>query len=410
MTLLPTDAEIIDLERADPGTPYGSKGYDPHFLNRMRQSGYLDSNDRRTSGLERLRFQYDQDGLVLFLGAGVSKGSGIPDWRALIDGMLTSLGFGPTPLDAPSFSRLLEEKAGLSLLSQFDLVSHQCKGPDQSGGFVDLLRRHLYGAPEFQKLRALMNAIPVDNERKKDFNWEPLLTELRRNVTLKEIGDLLLDRTDGATAVNPKIGAVLTTNADNLLQTYVMGRASGRRLLTTVDRASVGDHPGRISVYHLHGWLDVRDRREQPVVTPPLVFRESEYFDTMANPNSFANYTAQSLFQRRNVVFIGTSMEDVNVRRWLYNSFEERRRHRTQFLKARCGDYPGAEAEAYASSIRHFWFKRTKDLPKLKKAIKPSVADAMRHLGVEVLWYEEYSELADQLRRLSSPSTTERPD
>jgi hypothetical protein len=145
-----------------------------------------------------------------------------------------------------------------------------------------------------------MNAIPVDNEKKKLFNWQPLLTELRKNATLAAVADLLIDQNSGEAAVNPKIGAVLTTNADNLLQAYVMGRARGRRLLTTVDRTSVGDHPGMISVYHLHGWLDVRDRRTLGVVTPPLVFRESEYFDTIANPNSFADYTGQSLFQRRN--------------------------------------------------------------------------------------------------------------
>jgi hypothetical protein len=311
----------------------------------MRKCGYLDSTDRRTSGMERLRFQYDTDGLVLFLGAGSSKASGIPEWRGLIDRMLKTLRFGPAPENTPSFSRLLEEKASLSLLSQFDLVSHQCKGSDQSDRFVDMLREHLYGDPGFQEIRRLMNAIPVANEKKKLFDWQPLLTELRKNTTLAAVGDLLLDQNSGEAVVNPKIGAVLTTNADNLLQAYVMGRAGGRRLLTTVDRASVGDHPGMISVYHLHGWLDVCDRRELGVVTPPLVFRESEYFDSMANPNSFANYTAQSLFQRRNVLFIGTSMEDVNVRRWLYNSFEERRRHRAQLLNSRYGDYSGAKAE-----------------------------------------------------------------
>jgi hypothetical protein len=229
-----------------------------------------------------------------------------------------------------------------------------------------------------------------------------LLGQLRKNATLAAVGELLLDQGCEEARANPRIGAVLTTNADNLLQTYVMGRAGGRRLLTTVDRASVGDHPGMISVYHLHGWLDVRDRREQAVITPPLVFRESEYFDTMANPNSFANYTAQSLLQRRNVLFVGTSMEDLNVRRWLYNSFNERWHQRAAFLRARYGNYPGVDAEAYAASIRHFWFTRRKDLPEPRQIIQDSVSDTMRHLGVEVLWYEEHSQIADHLRMLSS--------
>jgi hypothetical protein len=400
MGRLPAGEEIIGLERSQPGTEYGAGGLDRSFLNRMRQCAYLDSQDRRTSGLERLRLQYKSDGLVLFLGAGVSKASGIPEWRELIDLMLKTLGFAPAPENAASFSRLLEERANLSLLSQFDLVAHQCKGLDQADKFVDLLRAHLYGSPRFQNIRRLMNGIPVDNVRKTLFDWTPLVMELQNNTTLAAVGDLLLDPGAPEARANPKIGAVLTTNADNLLQTYVMGRAGGRRLLTTVDRASVGDHPHMISIYHLHGWLDVREQRERAIVTPPLVFRESEYFDTIGNPNAFANYTAQSLFQRRNVLFIGTSMEDVNVRRWLYNSFEERRRQRAQFLKARYGDYPGAEAEAYAASIRHFWFKRAKDLPEPVNVLQDSVADTMRHLGVEVIWYQEHGEIAEHLRTL----------
>jgi hypothetical protein len=401
MSQIPTNDMISDLERSAPGTQFAFRGYDPQFLNRMRKCGYLDSMNRRTSGLERLVYQYNNDGLVLFLGAGVSKASGIPEWRELLDMMLTTLKLGPVRENGRSLSRLLEEKASLSLLSQFDLVAHQCKGPDQSDKFIDLLRNHLYGTPGFQKIRRLMNAIPVRSAEKVRFDWKPLLTELGKNTTLGAVGDLMVRQYRGDVIVNPKIGAVLTTNADNLLQAYVMGRAGGRRLITTVDRASVGDHPGMISIYHLHGWLDVRDRREQTVVTPPLVFRESEYFDTMANPNSFANYTAQSLFQRRNVLFIGTSMEDVNIRRWLYNSFVERRRHRTEFLSARYGNYPGAEAEAYASSIRHFWFKRARDLPEPRRQLQDSMADAMRHLGVEVIWYEEHSEIAGHLQTLS---------
>jgi SIR2-like domain len=407
MSLVSTSAKIIDLQRSEPGTEFASKGYDRQFLNRMRACGYLDSADRRTSGLERLRLQYDSDGLVLFLGAGVSKASGIPEWRELIDLMLKTLKFGPPAENGLSLSRLLEEKASLSLLSQFDLVSHQCEGPDQSDKFVGLLREHLYGAPEFQTIRRLMNAIPVNNAEKKRFDWQPLLMELRKNTTLAAVGDLLTDQ-HGEVIVNPKIGAVLTTNADNLLQAYVMGRAGGRRLLTTVDRASVGDHPRMISIYHLHGWLDVRDQRERTVVTPPLVFRESEYFDTMANPNAFANYTAQSLFQRRNALFIGTSMEDVNIRRWLYNSFEERRRHREQFLRARYGDCSGVEAEAHAASVRHFWLKRAKDLPEPRKDIQDSITDAMRHLGVEVIWYKEHSEVAGHLQALSRSPNNDR--
>jgi len=79
-------------------------------------------------------------------------------------------------------------------------------------------------------------------------------------------------------------------------------------------------------------------------------------------------------------------------------------------MKSRYGDYPGAEGEAYAASIRHFWFKRAKDLPEPRSVIQNSVADAMRHLGVEVMWYEEHSEIADHLWTLSCSPKTNRPE
>lgn len=400
MARLPSGNDVIKIERSAPETDHSSRGFDERFIGRLQQSGYLDSAMRRTSGPQRLGAQYKADGLVLFLGAGVSKTSGVPEWRELLDTVLQAVGATPKTLDVTSlsFSKVLQDQAGLSMLSQFDLVAHECSGKEPDRTFVDLLREHLYGHKKFSQLRTSMNQIPTDNDAKLSFDWEPIVKQLSKNRTLAAVGDLLVDTSANPVTANQKIGAVLTTNVDNLVQTYVMARAQGRRLLATVDRASVGDHPGMTSIYHLHGWIDPRTERPLRIVNSPLVFRETEYFDSIANPNSFANYTAQSLFQRRNVLFIGTSMEDINVRRWLYNSFEERRRHRFEFLRERYPGYEGAEAEAYAASIRHFWLKRELDLPEPRDIIKTFIADSMRHMGVEVIWYKEHDDVAEILR------------
>ena len=81
MTRLPTAQEVIDLERAEPDTSFDGKPYDQKFLNRMQTYGFLDGHLRRSTGCERLRLRCQRDGLALFLGAGVSKASVIPDWR-----------------------------------------------------------------------------------------------------------------------------------------------------------------------------------------------------------------------------------------------------------------------------------------------------------------------------------------
>lgn len=413
----PNCSQIFDLERADPGTSYRArKGLDPRFLERMRKCCYLDPRDCRTSGFDRLKLQYLRDGLALFLGAGVSHDSGVPDWRRLIEAMLGKQGFQVQSCTdeerRTSASRILEEQANLSLLAQFDLAAHQCADQSRTHEFVALLRDRLYGQAGFQRLKKLLQTIPFENRKKKEWNWQPVLAELGANTTLAAVGDLLLREKAGrAIEVNPMVHAVLTTNVDNLLQIYAMARAGGQRLLNTVDRPSVADHPDRISVYHLHGWLDARagnpgDRRE--AAPSPLVFRESEYFETIANSNAFANYTAQSLFQRCNVLFIGTSMEDLNVRRWLRNSFVERRRHREEVLRQLYPEpYPDAGWEAYAASVRHFWFRIEDRLPEPRAEIKEFISDSMRHLGVEVIWYQKHSEVADYLRKLSKAGAEE---
>jgi hypothetical protein len=120
-------------------------------------------------------------------------------------------------------------------------------------------------------------------------------------------------------------------------------------MITMVDLASVGDHPDRISVYRLHSVLDARGenlfRQPPDSVTqrnlqsltddllPDLVFCESEYYEAIANPVSFVNHTPQSFLRRLNSLFIGMSLDDLNKRRWLHDSFRERVQHRAKYLR-----------------------------------------------------------------------------
>jgi hypothetical protein len=185
---------------------------------------------------------------------------------------------------------------------------------------------------------------------------------------------------------------------------YLLAVCRGERPYSTIDRPSVGDHPGVLSIFHLHGSLDVRGEGflDEPPARygPPLVFRESEYFQTIANPTDFANYTAQSFFQRYNVLFIGTSMDDVNIRRWLYNSFQERWAQRTRYLidlYEKPYEKAAAKTEAFYASIRHFWLRKREEI---SHQLKQDIELVMQHFGVQVLWYKEYPEIEGILQVL----------
>jgi SIR2-like domain len=402
---------VIQIERLPAGEALDPNRFERGLLRRMQDYGYLTPDHRRASGLDRLKHALRSEGLVLFLGAGVSKASGIPGWRELLDALLADMVSFPeassTNGPSGSASLRLESAARLPMTSQFDLVAHDCKEHDREHEFVDRLRAGLYGQKDFAGTRELLNAIPEDNEAKKLHDWTLLRAALDKNETLAATGELLVHALMGSQPTHPKVHAVLTTNVDNLLQIYVMSKVDGKRLLDTVSDPGSRETPGNIPVYHLHGWLDMRERREGGAVRePPLVFRESEYFSTIASPHSFANHTSQHFFQRRRLLFIGTSLEDLNVRRWLFNAFEERRHAHLGRLRARFPAHTAADSEAYAASIRHFWFKNASELPEPRPLVKEFFGDTMRHLGVEVIWYETHAQVATWLRELARTSDT----
>jgi hypothetical protein len=293
----PTHDDIDSILRGDASAD-GSKRH-AALLRRLRQAFFLDREGQPVSARERLVEQYKKDGLVLFLGAGVSVGSGIPSWPRLAESVLQSSGVTPEEVDSV-------KKALPSYVVQFELA-RQLLGADSK--FLGAIYKELYKGLE---CKSQLESIPRKYEDQVGWSgWPELATALQTNETLKAVADLLIVYDGTKPRRNPQIHAVLTVNADTLLELYCEARAGGKRVVRMVDRASVGDHPDQIAVYHLHGTLDARGEnlfRSAPAnlnpsdlqdvsddLLPELVFRESEYYETIANATSFVNHTPQSL-------------------------------------------------------------------------------------------------------------------
>ena len=215
----------------------------PQLLRRLRNACFLDDRNRRLPPQKRLVEQYRKDGLVLFLGAGISTGSGIPSWPKLADEVLEKSGIlrGDGELD-------IVKKALPYYIAQFELAGLRLGYTE----FVRTIYDALYGSRECRPLIHLLKKIPKKYKKQKNWpGWRDVLQALETNATLKAVGDLLIVEDDEEPRCNPQIHAVVTFNADNLLELYCQAKTSGRRLLKLVDRASVGEHPDTIPVYHL---------------------------------------------------------------------------------------------------------------------------------------------------------------
>ncbi len=363
----------------------------PTLFRHLKVSNYVDDRGQVLHPTDRLAAHYERDGLVLFLGAGVSVDSGIPNWHDLAERVLCRSGITNSTL-----TYQVVERAFPTLISQFDLVAHKVG----AAKLITLIYECLYA--NFSTAEMLMG-IPGKNAEQVGWGgWRDIHSALARNRTLKTVGDLLFDHSLES-ARNRRIHSVITVNSDNLLELYCQARADGARILTTVDRASIGDHPDKISIYHLHGTLDARKenflRRENfpSDLLPDVVFTESQYYNTIANPGSFVNHTPQSILRQHNVLFIGISLDDLNIRRWLHSSYQQRVEHRTKYLREYYRkNYAAASFQAEWDSMRHFWFRTMREgLP------QDEIELSMRKLGVQVIWCKDHAEARRHIRALT---------
>ncbi len=326
--------------------------------------------DRRTT--DKLKKAAQCGGVTLVLGAGVSFSRKLPSWQALVEEMWHSH-FGDK---APLPWQLSKEDEGvLELLKRNGVNEDQLSsvkwrlGASQPLAFqmaLELIEEKIetvFQANHSPKFAAELRRLMYRNE-----------SEKTGDDTLSVIATIL--RQEQA-SVAPRIQRVITFNVDDLVEREVHGSDSYRRepIVWPIPRAS--NHPRRersahglpsIPVYHLHGFLPRNPHAWHLSAPDTLIFTDAQYWASCANPLSFANKIMSNALHDSRCVFIGLSMTDINLIRWLGVRFndicDDKRR---QFELA--GTAAPKDAEAVAASEkkirraqigaldRHFWIR-----------------------------------------------------
>lgn len=317
---------------------------------------------------------YKKGHLALGVGAGVSKGSNVPDWAELMYRVA-----GQLPGVSP---QIVEDLYGDGYDSTV-IASYLRSAAGSERRFVTAVRDALY--------RDFGFAEPVSKSNHRRF-----ATFIRNtNSTLHAIGTMCGVRVEGTQdqyRPNRLIRAVMTFNIDALLETYTRARFKAR-MLRTVERASASASGRLIHSYHVHGFLVhhlPESRRDAPRTMESddrLILTEQQYFDVFTNGSGFINYTMLFLLREYQFLFVGLSMSDPNLRRALHLSFSERVRE----LQAE----GLSEHDALNHATRHWAVLQHKN-EGLDRAAEQLLGD----LGVRPLWITLWDELPPLLRDL----------
>lgn len=338
----------------------------------------------RRDAFPQLQAAYRTHNLVLALGAGVSKGCGLPDWNQLLRVLVRKYVKPPRPSYSKLASYFDHNQPVIASLVRDQLPSRKA--------FADAIRRELYDTGPFRRFFG---------RNFEDIGRDFVRFVRRTNPTLHSVASLCADDpADGRSSKpNPAIRAVVNFNFDAIFRLYVHGRF-GPAILRTIERASAQNdpsrirlYPSRVSVYHVHGYLQFLRRGMDPRFESSdlLTFAETDYFDVFDQSGSIFNYTIRYLLREYSVLFIGLSMKDINLRRVLHYSISELRRSHQEETGTPAGP---------ARLQRHFAILNARDLT---STMRLYVERDLARFGVRPLWVRGFAEIPVLLDRLRRP-------
>lgn len=339
-----------------------------------------------------------KEGWTLCVGAGISRPA-FPSWPDLVKRLLEKdLGgpkttvLGPTLLGAYSPDAIIQ--AAKDRLGATDEVFRDC--------LAGLLYQDLQGmmtGPDFQTFADVLAA-----ERPAQLTigkWTRFLELARTHLsgsTSLDLAQVLYEI--AGTAVAPR--GVLSFNAEPLL--FALTNAlkveefykKGASLPTEGDRAQLFDfvtrsisrkRTGRIPYVFLHGLLPVPDPSgvaHRAESSDKLVFSEASYLQLANTSFSWQSALFLDAASSNHLVFVGVSLSDPNMRRWLAWAHENRLRELDAF-----GPHD-------SDSTSHYWIHKRPTDDSHCRWLESLVA----HLGVRLVWLDDWAQAGHALRHL----------
>ncbi len=269
-----------------------------------------------------LRKAYLSEGLILYLGAGVSMSIGLPSWNDLIHSLTVAMMSRRVNSAAKALGDLQDEERANALKTLLDVVEQQriSQKPilmmaraikDEFGKeLASQVALHLYGRLKlggglFKRLFAFLahgvSARAAQGEI--DLPTSPLLDAIVALVRSQR----------GVEGVQ----AIVNYNYDDIVEERL--RRESVHCLTVLS-GKIKLTLGRLPCYHVHGVLPVREYfshagQAEDIETGNFVFSEDEYHTEYGDPYRWSNLTQIGLLSRQKGLFIGLSMQDPNLRR-----------------------------------------------------------------------------------------------
>ena len=340
----------------------------------------------------RLRNYAKTCGWVLCVGAGTSE-SIFPSWNGLAEKLLalTDVKCSRSVLTRfiQSFGAQAVIQAAANLLS-----------PDEQEQIPQYLEKAIYhdiqsaaGGRWPVIAKALSSSKPFNLTLEEWQQFHDFIAGFK-NSSASSIASVIADVVN--TDSRPE--GIITFNAEPLLYGLInchyalknpkSVKDSKAKVLKRLSHDLASRQRGQVPYYYVHGLLPVPDARpgfNQHIGVDKLVFTESQYLQLSRSVYSWQSATFLSSCLHHRCVFVGLSFADPNLRRWL--AWEHEGRH----LQRQRRQMP-------VKRTTHFWLKRRPHKRQAKLSAEQRLVErSVEHLGVQVIWLDDWSEAGEIL-------------
>lgn len=310
--------------------------------------------EKRKRYVEQLHVQYENDNIVLFLGAGASNEAKIATWHTLISELF------------------------VALIDKQLIANHiQIEKKDKKKIVKEVINQN--GNSPLLQTRFLRNGFEND--------FEELVREiLYKNAVessdlLEEIGQLCIPN-------RGKLGvrAIINYNFDDLVEKNL--KRLRVKYHSIYGEGMIPD-ADELGIYHVHGFLPQEKENYENLTKSLLVFSEEGYHKLMLEPYNWANISQLNYMINNTCLFIGLSMTDPNMRRLLEIAAQKRTEN-------------DGDCQHYAI-MRRFRMKESAEVDSIKsfERVNETLQESFfKELGVNVIWIDEFSDIPIILKQI----------
>lgn len=335
---------------------------------------------------------------ILCVGAGICKGI-LPDWFDLTLNLVNT-SFGSSWSRAEF--KVIFDEVGFSLDGWIQGCYNNLKSQGKSiSEFNELLENALYGELLNEAAKSnvkdeviLLFESPKNLKKKQLLSLCDFFETKYSKTTLMQIVKALL----AADAKSKLPSAIITFNADSLLHSLIV-LFSIKNHYTTTGSFKIPKEPYRkvtrtfqswaesIPIFHLHGSISPTTPKTKNTSfdsRDSLIFLESSYTDVASNMYSWAQTNFLYSAQNSKLVFLGLSMSDPNIRRWL------------SWTNQAYNDELNFVTGGKATSLSHLWIRT-----KASNIATQSFLDvSLRHMGVKIGLIEDWGKVEETMLKI----------